>query len=341
MDWHVQPIDSKCAGDTELAAQTVVNLKRIVWTFLKANPGYPSKGYADARLIPIREVPPFMKGGCESNPLRGELDISVLADNQAVFGSGGKGRATGRKYDTEGGIGGFTIVANKIPTFGFVDALSSIRDINNPYWVMTQSQPTSTFQGYPVLNHTHVVISPPGYPPLYIPVPIEQALKLALPGAEKEVADWVEQVKIEQAKLAPDSEYSQSIKDLLKNATPQQRKQLEDMRDQGVKVFTNNLHEARAKLDLLKGKLAKLTPATKGAPAYWKNDLPQAEASDGAQPLITINPTYFDKRLARSVPQLLVIGGFDDTKLDRPEPVGDWQAVQKVDWKALAKDLLH
>jgi hypothetical protein len=172
-------------------------------------------------------------------------------------------------------------------------------------------------------------------------VPIEQALKLALPGAEKEVADWVEQVKIEQAKLAPDSEYSQSIKDLLKNATPQQRKQLEDMRDQGVKVFTNNLHEARAKLDLLKGKLAKLTPATKGAPAYWKNDLPQAEASDGAQPLITINPTYFDKRLARSVPQLLVIGGFDDTKLDRPEPVGDWQAVQKVDWKALAKDLLH
>lgn len=336
MDWHVQAIDSKCAGDKELAAQTVVQLKRVVWAFLKANPGYPSKGYADARLVPIREMPPLFKGGCDSNPLRGNADISVLREDQVVFATGGKGRATGRKYGSEGGLGGFSIVANQIPNFGFVDALSSIRDTNNPYWVLTQARTTSTFQGYPVLNHTHIVITPPGYPPLYIPVPIEQALGLALPGAEQAVAAEVTFSKEETERMAEDGEFMKGMK-----AAGATKKQLQDLKSESAKVTAQRLQLARATLDLLKGRLAKLTSANKGAPAYWKNELPQAEADDGAEPLVTINPAYFDKRLARSVPQLLVISGFDDTQLDRPEPVGDWQAVQKVDWKALAKELLH
>lgn len=341
MDWHVQAIDSRCAGDKELSAQMVGHLKKIVRAFLKANPGYPSAGYADAHLIPLREMPPFLKGGCEANPLRGDVDILVSAENQVVFGAAGKGRPTGRKYDTEGGIGGFWLSVNRVPTHGTIDALSSLRDLNNTYWVMTQSMPTSTFEGYPVLNHTDIVIAPPGYPPLYIPVPIEQALKLALPGAEQDVASWVEEVKKEQAKQAPDSEESKAIKALLKSATPEQRRQMQDVRDESLKVFNTNLREARAKLDLLKARLAKLTAANKGAAAFWKDDLPQAEADEGAQALVTINPAYFDKRLSRSVPQLLVIGGFDDTKLDRQETVGDRKAVQRVDWKALSEELLR
>jgi hypothetical protein len=165
MDWAFQPMDSKCASDKEQAAQPVAQLKKIVSAFLKANPGYPAKGYAQARLIPICETQPLFKDGCEANRLRGQVDVLVSGEDQVVFGAGGRGRPSGRKYDTEGGIGGFSVSVNQIPTLGGLEALSSLREVNNAYWVLTQLQTTSTFQGYPVRNHTHIVISPPGYPP--------------------------------------------------------------------------------------------------------------------------------------------------------------------------------
>jgi hypothetical protein len=124
-----------------------------------------------------------------------------------------------------------------------------------------------------------------------VPVPIEQAIRLALPGAEHDVAGWVEELKKEEAKRVPGSEESQAFKALLKNATPQERKQLQDALDEGMKTFTANLRNARAKL----------TSVTKGAPACRKNDLPQAEAGDGAEALVTPSPDYFDKKLAKDL----------------------------------------
>jgi hypothetical protein len=336
MDWVVQPVDSTCAGDKALAAQMVPQLKTIIWTFLKANPDYPAKGYAQARLIPVREVAHLSKSECESHPLGAYVGVLVSGENQLVFGAGGKGRPTGRRYDTEGGIGGFYIEVNRIPTPGSIEVLSTVRDEKPPIWVLPQLPTTSTFQGYAVLDHKMIVITPPGYPAVYVPVTIEQAIKQVLPSIEKEAADAVTFAKEEVARMAEGGEFVKSMK-----AAGASSKQLQDLRSEITKTTDEQVRRTRGRLDLLKGRLAKLTPATKGAPAYWKDELPQAEAGDGAQALVTPNPDYFNKHLPMFTPQLLVITSFDDTQLDRPEPVGDWKAMQKVDWKALAKELLH
>ncbi len=340
MDWEVLPVyrNAQCDVDKELAAQTVLNLKKIVLAFLRSNPDYPVKGYVDVRIGATSE------GGCGQAPVAGQISISVLEERNVVLPTSGKGRATIKKDRSEGGLGGFDLSVNLVSLSGLAGAevdFANSSENNNPSGISIYQPPTSTFQGFPVMNHNRIVISPPGYPPLFIPVKLEQALKLAVASHEKRVAAEVKNAKEEAERMSDDGEFVKGMK-----AMGASKKQLQDLKDESANITAQQLQLVRADLDQAKDKLAKLTPASKSLPAYVKQAvsnayIPQAESGDGAEPLVMWNPAYFDMHLARSVPQLLVISGFDDTRLDRPEPVGDWQAVQKVDWKALAKELLH
>jgi hypothetical protein len=200
--------------------------------------------------------------------------------------------------------------------------------------------PTSTFQGFPVIDKSTLVITPPGHPPLYIPVPLERALKLAV--ADRAAVDAVEvaDAQKEAARYADGSEYARVM-------TAQQ---FQDMKKGVLEISASRVKDSHAILELLRTRLAQLTPTTRNAPAYVTRDpvfssfIPQADSGNGAQAVMMPNPEYFDRKVARTVPQLLLVS-LSRGCIDEVAQCGSdgWQSriIRQVDWAAFAKKELH
>jgi hypothetical protein len=338
MEWRPEPLNyhGRCLVSRPLMDEMVRTMQKLVATFSLLSVTYPDSAFIQPSAAVNADE------GCGGMPVVGWGDVAIWAESEIVRPSAGAGRATLKKHHGEsGGVIGFKV--NTLPRTSDVDFAGPPNNL--PAGSMVIYHPTSTFQGFPVFNQSTVLITPAGHPPVYLPVPLERALKLALALHEKTVAYEAEEARKEAARFADGSE---SAKQYM--ATGMTAQQFQEMKKQVTDVSADRLKKATAIRDLLRTKLAQLTPTTRSAPTYLTREpifsayIPQAESGGEAEALMMPNPEYFDRKVARTVPQLLLVGISRGCIAEVEQCDSDgWQSriVRKVDWAAFAKPLLH
>lgn len=307
---------AECDAGRPLAAEWDQTLQRLAVAIARGGGAVPPGVYAEARGTlgnGLQDAQP-----CMGRPLMGTVAIGHWPERVVSAAPGGRPTLKsdhGEHFILTLWLNTFTGVnAERVPEFlrgsggwsgiGLVDS-------------------RSTFQGLPVLNGSVVVITPPGHVPAYVPMPLEQALKLWLPAQTQSVRGMTELV----------GQYPAA--------------QREAMRQQTVEPQQALL--ARGQALLRQG-----DAALKG-PAYLKLDRASGALEIVARPgadtsaIVMPNPGYFDPKLPRSAVQLVMLA-IDGLKLDEPAArSGDTfdsthlmrQFVEKVDWQAFGKGELR
>jgi hypothetical protein len=307
---------AECDASRSLAAEWDQNLQRLATAIARSGGAVPPGVFAEFKGTMgtgLQDGQP-----CKGRPLAGTIAMGYWPERVVTPVPGGRPKlksAHGEHHILTMWLNTFTGVnAERVPEFlrgaagwsgvGLVDS-------------------SSTFQGLPVLNGSVLVITPPGRPPAYVPMPLEQALKLWLPAQEQAVRD---------------------AKAFLEQYPSGQR---DEMRKRTVDPQQAALARARD-LQRQGGALLK-------APAYLKLDrdtaLYELATQGGADTsaIVMPNPAYYDPRLPRSAVQLIMLA-VDGLKLDEPAARnGDAfdstyltrQFVEQVDWKLIGRSELR
>jgi hypothetical protein len=257
-----------------------------------------------------------------------------------------------------------------------------------PIPFFTRPSARTAFAGYPVLDAQELVITRPGRDP-YAPVPYGRALRAALPELLKDkttAEQRLASLKATEAEtLAPAYEqamrdhfekqsgalcstnpqrYSNRLQNMERELAYNRDKARQDANPQRDPAGNWYWHPLDAHADAQQ-RLAALTPAEAAAPACFLpapqeqgryalrgRILPLGSAPD-CQPLVMQNFAYFDPKLPRHLPQILVVSQFgrcfdvqDDQLLPRrlpaqslAPPQGCYRHVpiwQALDWKQIA-----
>ncbi len=336
MDWHYEPYSTgtACQVSKPTHDELARAVQQLVYAFSQLDVTYPESTFV--RPGGYRNI----YFGCGESPVVAVGDVVVWGADQVVRPAGGVGRATLKQHAGHS-LGAIWLSINGLPK---LEDVFSGPPSNLPAGSVVIYSPTSTLQGFPVIDKSTLVVTPPGHPPLYIPVPLERALKLAIAERAATDASEVADARKEAARYA---EGSESAKQYLASMSMQQ---FQEMKKGVLDISDSRVKASKAILELLRTRLAQLTPATRNAPAYvtreavFSSFIPQAESGDGAQAVMTPNPEYFDRKVARTVPQLLLVTLSRGciAEVEQCDTDG-WQSsvVRKVDWAAFAKQLLH
>ena len=255
---------------------------------------------------------------CKGRPIMGFLSMGYWSESSVTAAPGARPKL---KQDH----GAHFILTIQLNTFAGIDA-DRVPDFlrEKDKWtgigLITQ---TASLQGFPVINNTAIVITPPGHAPAFVPMPLDRALQLWLPAQAQALRDQEELVK----------QYPADQRDALRKRV----------------VPPNQALLARGQA------LQRQAEAVLKGPAYLKLDRESLALEVVAQPggdisaIMMPNPTYFDPKLPRSALQLMVLrvsglnldqaaarngDSFDSTFLTR-------EFVERVDWKSIAKTELR
>lgn len=235
---------------------------------------------------------------------------------------------------------------------------------------VTMPAATGMVAGLPLVSGSVIVQKNPK--PLTVPLSLAQALQLVLPSRQEglklatdnyakqqaEFAAWQTPAKRAERKKGY-REASESMKDGGKFAQQMEGQEVQIEAAMRANVASNgpmakSVQAAYEKLKEVQAFLAALSPAEAAGPAcYDKNGstLRQRFRAAGAAscvPLVRPNWAYFDPRLPRSVPQLIVVDGYDDCLNSRDSTEGKpWgcaanrKLVEGMDWPAVLNWLDH
>jgi hypothetical protein len=293
---------------------------------------------------------------CERNPITGGIDILISSESQVTLPTGATGRPK-RKPATEGGAGGFYMFVNRLPRLAFDGVLGEDRSGMGFY------RQTGTYQGYPVIAKTQIVVTAPGHAPAVVPVSIDRALKWLLPIEKEDVASKEKELA-RVAQESPSRQFDEMVESLRSAGQAKEveaaQEQMRAMKAQFMESAERDIKNRRAELDASKAalgklqELAKLSATQRAEPAYLRfaddHFRIYTNAQDGGEPLLMPNPQYFDSHLVRTVPQILLVmlDPYDGDLLasdDRVEhdPHAEWLRAffLKIDWKAIAKSELR
>jgi hypothetical protein len=255
---------------------------------------------------------------CKGRPVMGDVHMGYWPESSVTVAAGarqtlkqdhGHHFVLTIRLNTFAGLG-----ADRVPDF--------LRDKEKWTGIGTVEQ-TASLQGFPIINNSAVVITPPGHAPAFVPVPLERVLKLWLPA---------------QAQAIRDQE------DLVRQYPADRR---DELRKRAVEPLQAQLARGQA--------LQRQAEAVLKGPAYLKFERDAGGFEIVAQPgadtsaIMVPNPAYFDPRLPRSAVQLMVLAvdglqldqaathngdSFDSTFLTRA-------FVERVDWKSIARTELR
>ncbi len=306
---------SDCDASKGLAAEWDQNLQRLASAIARSGGAVPQGTYAEADGglgNSLQDGQP-----CKGRPLMGQIHMGYWPESSVAAAAGARPRL---KQD-HGEHYVFTIRLN---TFDGLETHAPDFLLENGKWtgigLVTQ---TASLQGFPIINNSAIVITPPGHAPAFVPMPLDRVLKLWLPVQAQAIRDQEDLVKQYPA----------------------------DQRD-GLRKRVVPPHQAL----LARGQaLQRQGEAVLKGPAYLKLDRDSLALEVVAQPgadtsaIMMPNPTYFDPKLARSAVQLMVLG-VSGLNLDQPAARnGDSfdsrfltrEFLESVDWKSIAKTELR
>jgi len=251
-----------------------------------------------------------------------------------------------------------------------VNDLQSIRRSRPVEWEQQETDAvlmpaaTGAIAGFPLISGNIVVKKNPK--PLTVPLSLEQALQLVLPNRVSALESARNSLAIQQADLA---EWQTPAKraerkkgyreasDLMKdNGQFAQQMEAEEVEiEAAMKAIlepngspAQSVREAEQGLKEVQAMLASLSPAEAAGPGCYdeagsglsQRFLPAGAAS--CVPLVRPNWDYFDPRLPRSAPQLIVVSGYDECLNSRNSTEGKpWgcaanrKLLEGLDWPAI------
>jgi hypothetical protein len=306
---------SDCDASKGLAAEWDQNLQRLASAIARSGGVVPKGTYAEADGglgNSLQDGQP-----CKGRPLMGQLHMGYWPESGVTAAPGARAKLKqdhGEHYILTIRLNAFDGLETHAPDF--------LRE--NGKWtgigLVTQ---TASLQGFPIINNSAIVITPPGHAPAFVPMPLDRVLKLWLPAQAQAIRDQEDLVKQYPA----------------------------DQRD-GLRKRVVPPHQAL----LARGHaLQRQGEAMLNGPAYLKLDRESLAFEVVAQPgadtsaIMMPNPTYFDPKLARSAVQLMVLG-VSGLNLDQPATHnGDSfdsrfltrEFIERVDWKSIAKTELR
>ncbi len=225
-----------------------------------------------------------------------------------------------------------------------------------PILFFTRPEDQTRFGGYPVLDNQALVITRPGRDP-YAPVPLGRVLRAAMVefekdrvSAEKRLAD----LKAKEAETMTPA-YEQAMRDHLekysgafRTSDPKKyalrlqgmerelaynrekaRQDANPQRDAAGNWYWHPMDAARDAAE----RLASLTPAESAAPACYlpapdekgryaiRGKILAAGRDPACRPIVMQNFDYFDPKLPRHVPQILLLGQFGRCFQSKPGPL--------------------
>jgi hypothetical protein len=219
------------------------------------------------------------------------------------------------------GEGKFTLLwVNEFRALEVPDWLQQEVTGQNPSAAMGILRQTGTLKGFPVFNNSVLVVTPAGHAAAYVPAPYDKVLQLSL-------------VRMQQ--------------------------QLEVFTGPGMGAgssdFDDQIKYLKDQMNLAKAKLAKMTPAQRAGPVYWKpsamsaagligDDLTEVPG-DGALQIMRANPQYLDTKLPRATAQLLEVSvsslGLDTPRQAASDDPNDALRglIESADWARISKQL--
>jgi hypothetical protein len=306
---------SDCDASKDLAAEWDQNLQRLASAIARSGGAVPKGTYteADGGLgNSLQDGQP-----CKGRPLMGQLHMAYWPESSVTAAVGTRPKLKqehGEHYILTIRLNTFDGLETHVPDF--------LRD-NGKWTGIGLVMQTASLQGFPIINNSAVVITPPGHAPAFVPVPLDRVLKLWLPAQAQAIRDQEDLVKQYPA----------------------------DQRD-GLRKRVVPPHQAL----LARGQaLQRQGEAVLKGPAYLRLDRDSlafevvAQAGADTSAIMMPNPAYFDPKLARSAVQLMVLG-VSGLNLDQPATHnGDSfdsrfltrEFIERVDWKSIAKTELR
>jgi hypothetical protein len=306
---------TECEASKSLAAEWDQNLQRLASAIARSGGAVPKGTYAevDGGLgNSLQDGQP-----CKGRPLMGQLHMGYWPESSVTAAAGARPklkRDHGEHHILTIRLNTFDGLETHVPDF--------LRD-NGQWTGIGLVMQTASLQGFPIINNSAVVITPPGRAPAFVPMPLDRVLKLWLPA---------------QAQAIREQE------DLVKQYPADQR---DAMRKRLLPPHQALLARGQA--------LQRQGEAVLKGPAYLKLDRASLTFEVVAQPgadtsaIMMPNPAYFDPKLARSALQLMVLG-VSGLNLDQPAAHnGDSfdsrfltrEFIERVDWKSIAKTELR
>jgi len=255
---------------------------------------------------------------CKGRPVMGDFHMGYWPESSVTVAAG----ARPTLKQSHGHHFVLTIRLNTFAGLGTDRVRDFLRDKGKWTRIGTVEQ-TASLQGFPMINNSAIVITPPGHAPAFVPVPLERALKLWLPAQTQAIRDQ---------------------EDLVRQYPADQR---DDLRKRAVEPLQAQLARGQA--------LQRQAEAVLKGPAYLKFERDAGGFEIVAQPgtdtsaIMVPNPAYFDPKLPRSAVQLMV-PAVDGLHLDQPATHnGDSfdstfltrAFVERVDWKSIARTELR
>lgn len=325
LEWHnnyaVYPTGlSDCDAGKSLGAEWDQNLQRLASAIARSGGATAPGVYGEIH----GGIGNSLQDGqpCKGRPVMGFLSMGYWPERDVTAAAGARPKLK-REHAHH------FVLTVWLNTFTGVDPQSApdfLRDKGKWTGIGLLEQ-TGSLQGFPVINNSAIVITPPGHAPAFVPMPLERVLKLWLPA---------------QAQALRDSE------DLVKQYPANQR---DDMRKRVVEPIQTLIARGQALLRqgdaVLKGSAYLRLDRELGG-LFEVAAQPGADANSKAF-VVMPNPAYFDPKLPRSAVQLMVLGvsglnldqpavrnsdDFDSTFLTR-------EFVERVDWKSIARTELR
>ena len=224
--------------------------------------------------------------------------------------------------------------------------------------------------GFPVIGG-FLFISLPGKPPLFAPITQERAQRWIIDNMRRQAdadADILASARRRYEDFISPAGLARRAKEIEEAAASQKKPENQELarrqalaidrrREQDLKAAATpkpGSPEARTleRLAQLESRLASLSPAERGRPAWYKphpegvrrldyGDIVEA-GSPGARPLVVPNPDFFDKSLPQTAMQLVSVpeAGYVESEFKKggttPTVKVPMAVLEQMDWRAVA-----